>query len=76
MGARVPFEEGQNLYVSLPSAAEITLVHNGRRMDSREDCRAVYEVSEAGVYRVEVRRGGVPWVFSNPICFEFAPPES
>jgi hypothetical protein len=67
MGARVDFSAPTILTVTVPAVAEVTLVHNGRRTLVEEGTDVRFPASEPGVYRVEARLGGRPWIFSNPI---------
>jgi hypothetical protein len=67
MGDRAQLGAGRRLAVEAPREADVTLVHNGRRVRSESGGRTEFEASSPGVYRVEARIGGRPWVFSNPI---------
>ena len=67
-GDRGEYREGVKLHAAVGREAEITLVANGRHVESRTGREAEFEAGEAGVYRVEARIGGRPWIFSNPIC--------
>ena len=59
---------------AFPFSTEICLLRNGKRiLHSREDS-LLYEVKEAGIYRVEVYlkersplAESIPWILSNPI---------
>jgi hypothetical protein len=55
---------------SLPESAEIALIHNGRRVAAESGTAVRFPASEPGVYRLEARREGRPWIFSNPICLK------
>ena len=57
-----------SLHVETPGPAEIRLVHDSLVRDTAHDREASWQVSEPGVYRVEVYLKGRPWIFSNPIC--------
>jgi len=70
MGARAPLDGGRTLLVRAPKRADFTLVHNARRTARKSGEAAEFHAGEAGVYRVEARIGGRPWIFSNPICFD------
>jgi hypothetical protein len=67
MGARKDFAGAETIRVRVPARAEITLVHNGRRREAMQGTAAEFAAEEPGVYRVEARIGGRPWIFSNPI---------
>jgi hypothetical protein len=71
MGEEGNFQPGQ-MVIELPSEGEIRLVKDGKLLQKWRGKEAVYQVSEKGVYRVEVYRhlfffGWRPWIFSNPI---------
>ena len=79
---RIPMGGGSRLLSPLhirvkaafPFSKEICLLRNGKRiLHSREDS-LLYEVKEAGIYRVEVYlkersplAKNIPWILSNPI---------
>ncbi len=67
MGARAPLAGVRTLMASVDRPAEITLVHNGSASCVTSGRQARFDVHSAGVYRVEVRVEGRPWIFSNPI---------
>ncbi|MBW1722070.1 MAG: CehA/McbA family metallohydrolase [Deltaproteobacteria bacterium] len=71
MGEECPFQKGE-IVIECPCSSEIRLIKNGRPERIWRGREAVYEVLEAGVYRVEVYLrhflfGWRPWIFSNPI---------
>ena len=51
-----------------PARGDIRLIRAGKGVVARGRGRALkYTTAEAGVYRVEVTRGGRGWIYSNPI---------
>jgi hypothetical protein len=52
--------------VELPEKARIELLRNGEVIQSASGKSAAWPVSAPGVYRVEARRGGNAWIYSNP----------
>jgi hypothetical protein len=74
MGAREEFAGARRLLVKTPGEALISLVCGGRVRERHTGTAAEFPVTQPGVYRVEVRRGGRPWIYSNPIFF--APPQA
>ena len=71
MGEEDSFSPGE-LVVELPSEGEIRLIKDGKLLRKWRGLDAVFQVSEKGVYRVEVYRrlrvfGWRAWIFSNPI---------
>ncbi len=71
MGEEDHFQPG-NLVAELPAEGEVRLFKDGALVDWWRGLEAVYQVTERGVYRVEVYRkipvfGWRPWIFSNPI---------
>ncbi|MDY6855258.1 MAG: CehA/McbA family metallohydrolase [Thermodesulfobacteriota bacterium] len=72
MGEEVELRRGMVLNIESPKKAIIRLMRNGKRVKSKVDRVLRYEVSDKGVYRVELLRPGffkkeAAWVFSNPI---------
>lgn len=68
MGDRKPLARGATLEVSLPQTAQIALIHNGSVAEARTAQNLHFKAASPGIYRVEARLEGRPWVFSNPIC--------
>lgn len=71
MGEEDQFNKGV-LVIEAPAYGEIRLIKDGVLERTWRGTRAVYKVSEKGVYRVEVYKylflfGWRPWIFSNPI---------
>ncbi len=55
------------LKVRIPFAGDIRLMRNGEPVQTITSSRsAEFDVRESGVYRLEVRRRGKAWIFSNP----------
>ena len=67
MGETVALGEKPVLDVALPAPADIRLIAGGREVRRVQGDRLTFEADEGGPYRVEVRREGRPWVFSNHI---------
>lgn len=72
MGQERAFAPGARMRLSVPHAAQLCLVADGRRrLQSRG--RELCAIAPApGVYRFEARLEGRPWLFTNP--FYFRPP--
>lgn len=54
------------LHVKLPEAGEICLIKNGDFQESLVGHEAVFEINKNGVYRIEVKKGRMTWIYSNP----------
>jgi hypothetical protein len=67
MGDEVGFTSGLTLHTATPVLSRIVVVRDGIVVAETEGKQARYEVRTPGVYRVEARRHGRPWIFSNPI---------
>jgi len=52
--------------VSIPARAEIRLVKNGIQRGAKTGMRHSFEISEEGIYRIEVFKGNKAWIYSNP----------
>ena len=67
MGSELRYRPGATLEAEAPAEASIVLVRNGRLAARIEGNRMQRDVDTPGVYRVELRREGMPWIYSNPI---------
>lgn len=54
------------LRVRLSRNATITLIHNSKACAVVRGAAADFSITHNGVYRIEVRRGTHPWIYSNP----------
>ena len=52
---------------TLPQDADITLVWNSQPIAHATGRQLIHHDSRPGVYRIEARRNGLPWVFTNHI---------
>ena len=66
-GEHVDTHEGVSLKVSLPSSAEVRMIHNGRLVREATTDHLTYRVANPGLYRVEAWKGKRAWIFSNHI---------
>ncbi len=65
------FQPGR-ITIAAPIKAEITLFRNGQPIAKHRGQKMCYELTQKGVYRVEIYRhhilfGWRPWIFSNPV---------
>ena len=67
MGEELPFQEQTILNTQLPVKAQVVLIHNGRVMAKQYGQYVSMPASARGIFRVEVKRKGRPWIYSNPI---------
>ena len=67
MGQSLKWEEGTALRVSLPTAAECTVIRNGLRIARKSGKGLNFPIAEKGVYRIEVRRKKRLWILANHI---------
>ncbi len=65
-----------NIHAEFPFAAEIHIIHNGKKIMDSAEKRIVYHPTQPGFYRVEVylkektpMHKDIPWILSNPIFF-------
>ncbi|HCS38505.1 MAG TPA: hypothetical protein DIW44_02830 [Anaerolineaceae bacterium] len=72
LGDSFSLKDGATARISLPEAANIRLIHNGKVISEQKNAsRMTYSISQPGFYRVECslyflgeERG---WIYSNPI---------
>jgi hypothetical protein len=67
MGSEFPLKGHAEISVNIPHDAEITIISNGNVIFQKHGKNLFHRVTQKGVYRVEVRLKGRPWIFSNPI---------
>ena len=67
MGDEARFEEPVELEVRFPVKAHLTILRDGRPVQTRSTPHCVFPADSPGVYRVEASRDGRPWIYTNPI---------
>ncbi len=66
-GDVIPLIENTKITVSLPSQANLKLIHNGDIILQSETDLLEYKISEKGLYRVEAWKKNRGWIYSNHI---------
>ncbi len=69
-GGTLPMSANLRLVMKLPSKAVMTLIRNGEQVMNIASSEATYEVSKPGLYRLEARKHGKGWIFTNHIRIE------
>jgi hypothetical protein len=67
MGEERAWQGPAVIRVHSPAPAQLALLRNGERMAEAEGTSLEHRVEEPGVYRVEARIEGRPWVYTNPV---------
>lgn len=69
IGGRATLRPGERveLHARLPAEAEIRLLRDGEPVGATRGTELWQRVTLPGAYRVEARRAGHPWLFTNPI---------
>jgi hypothetical protein len=67
MGDEAAFQDDLDLVVESPVPAAFRLIRDGLPSGEGAGRRHVFRTGGPGVYRVEARVDGRPWVFTNPI---------
>jgi hypothetical protein len=67
MGQELEYKPGLLLEVSSPHAAELYMFKDGVVIDKNSGVRLETPADGPGVYRVEAKLEGRPWVYTNPI---------
>ncbi len=73
MGDEVVLVPDLRLTASLPAAADLTLVKDGRPIATASGQAWQVPITQPGAYRLEAMRLGKPWIFSNPIYVRSTP---
>lgn len=66
-GQWLPLKGRADLHARLPHSAEIRVIRNGEEVHSVRADSMVFRVTTPGVYRLESRRFGRGWIFTNHI---------
>jgi hypothetical protein len=67
MGDEAIFQGKTELQCKLPEPAEVSLVRNGRTIKTATTTELTHQADTPGVYRMEARIDGRPWLYTNPI---------
>ena len=67
MGDELGLEPGLTLRATVPVEAALRLVYNGSTVHETSGTALEWPVHEPGVYRMEGRIGGRPWLYTNPV---------
>ncbi|MCW3488837.1 CehA/McbA family metallohydrolase [Dethiobacter alkaliphilus] len=71
MGDTVPLTDNTALHVQCPlecrGCTTIRIIHNGTLLDEIDRCNVAIRAYKPGTYRLEIRHGNKPWIFTNPI---------
>ena len=67
MGDEQTFGAEVELEVHLPVEAELTVLRDGRPLKTLRTATHTFRAETPGVYRVEARLEGKPWIYTNPI---------
>lgn len=70
MGEHVSLTPDLILQIQLPSNANVTVIKDGSKHTEQNSQSLEVSPTEPGIYRVEVFKEEVPWIFSNPIYIE------
>jgi hypothetical protein len=74
MGEETPFSGPTRLRLDLPCEAEVTALCDGSPCLEAIGRIVEFVAKRPGAYRFEARRGGRPWVFTNPFYLRPAAP--
>lgn len=67
IGGELKLDDQTHFHISIPQTATTKLFRNGIHLASQKGRDLVFEVTEKGIYRVEVYYFDRPWIFSNHI---------
>ena len=67
MGAEATFDRPTDLCVTVPIHAEMTLLRDGVGVRTTSGTSMNHAADIPGVYRIEARLDGKPWLYTNPI---------
>lgn len=64
------FKQGMKYYFRLPKSAKVTLIKNGKSVKSIVNDKGFFDITEKGRYRLEIKRFGYGWIYTNYIFVE------
>ena len=67
MGDEAYFRGPLELEVTLPWKAHLSVIRNGVAIERSEEKDLMFTADSPGVYRIEARLDGKPWIYTNPI---------
>ena len=67
VGDRIVIHSGLRFFVNAPGNADMRLIRNGEPIAEAKGSHAEFAADRLGAYRVELRRRGKGWIFSNHI---------
>jgi len=67
LGEQLGLDQKTCLKVYLPAEAMVCLIHNGKMVKQEAGKEVIFNVSQPGLYRVEVFRKKRAWIYSNHI---------
>jgi hypothetical protein len=67
LGDQLSLDQRTRLKVNLPAEAVVCLIRNGEMVKQESGKGVIFNVSQAGLYRVEVFRKKRAWIYSNHI---------
>lgn len=70
------FEGDVDLILTLPSAAEISLLKDGVRIRAEHGTTLTHTADTPGVYRIEATVDGRAWLYTNPIYLRSSPSDT
>ncbi len=70
MGEHLRWQSGVIAAVHLPRWGTGTLYRNGMAVGTARGFQLQWPLKQPGIYRLEVTRGGRPWIITNPIYVE------
>ena len=66
-GDEITLQEGTKLRVTTPIASRIVLYKDGAVFQEANGITKDWQITDRGIYRVELYQGNLPWIISNPI---------
>jgi hypothetical protein len=67
MGQELKYTPDTLLHVQNPEHATARIIHNGNLVQEKTGIKLKFQISDPGIYRVEVYKSGKAWIFSNHI---------
>jgi len=65
IGGEKTFEEGYRMQVKIPKDSQAAIIRNGKVYARFNGKKAEIPISAPGLYRVEVKRSGKGWIYTN-----------
>ncbi len=66
-GEKIEYSEGMVYYFMTKRITRVKLIKDGACINQKIDDKGKFEINGPGIYRLEIKRWGSGWIYTNPI---------